>query len=40
MSSACTEAPEYAYLTNAKNALEKTKKALQTLEHMQAFSFL
>ncbi len=28
------EALEYVYLTNAKNALEKTKKALQTLEHM------
>lgn len=28
------EALEYVYLTNTKNALEKTKKALQTLEHM------
>ncbi len=29
------EALEYVYLTNAKNALEKTKIALKTLEHMQ-----
>jgi len=29
------DALEYVYLTNTKNALEKMKKALQTLEHMQ-----
>ena len=29
------EALEYVYLNNTKNALEKMKKALQTLEHMQ-----
>ncbi|VVB56940.1 Uncharacterised protein [uncultured archaeon] len=28
------DALEYVYLTNAKNALEKMKKALTTLEHM------
>jgi len=28
------EALEYVYLTNARQALEKTKKALATLEHL------
>jgi hypothetical protein len=28
------EALEFIYITNAKNALEKTKKAIQALEHM------